>query len=688
MSAPENRLAREASPYLLQHAHNPVDWYPWGPEALDLAKREDKPILLSIGYAACHWCHVMERESFEDEAIAKLMNERFVNVKVDREERPDLDQIYQLVVQLMGRSGGWPLTVFLTPDQRPFFAGTYFPPNDKFGMPGFPRVLTAVHDAYRNRRGEVETQAQEIAHEIGRVGRIPRAAGEPDAEFVPVAAKKLLQRVDQQHGGFGSRPKFPNTMNLDVLLRHGVLGGDAAAKAAVELSLDRMRQGGIWDHLRGGFHRYSTDQRWLVPHFEKMLYDNALLLRLYTDGHRALKKPLYAETAREIVGYLLAEMEAPEGAFYASQDADSEGEEGKFFVFTLQDLEAAVGGKNAMFEVARGYFGITEKGNFEHTGAAVLAEDKPLDKVAGELWQKGTETAPLLAEAKAKMLAYREERPRPFRDDKVLASWNALLISALADAGRALAEPSWVQAAERAFRRLEDKLIRDGRVGRFLKDDMIKGEVGFLDDQSYMANAALDLFEATGDPRYVDVARSIADRMIEHHWDAAEGGFYFTPADGERLIARTKDAFDQAVPSGLSMAALACVRLGELGGDTHREIGETQARRLAAAALDNPFGFGQLICVVDRLVRGTVDVVVVGPASAPETRALADAAFRAYLPNRNVVVVDPDRPETAAAAGPLAEGKPARPGQSVAYVCRGRTCSAPVTSPEDLAALL
>ncbi len=286
------------------------------------------------------------------------------------------------------------------------------------------------------------------------------------------------------------------------------------------------------------------------------------------------------------------------------------------------------------------------------------------------------------------MLAYREKRPRPSRDDKVLASWNALLISALADAGRALSEPAWVAAAERAFRRLESKLVRDGRVGRFLKDDAIKGEIGFLDDQSYMANAALDLFEATHDPRYVDVARAIADRMIEHHWDAAEGGFYFTPDDGEKLITRTKDAFDQAVPSGLSMAALACVRLGELGSERHRETGETQARRLAAAALDNPFGFGQLICVVDRLVRGTVDVVVVGPASAPETRALADAAFRAYLPNRNVVVVDPERPETAQAAGPIAEGKPARAGQSVAYVCRGRTCSAPVTSPEDLAALL
>ena len=688
MSAPANRLIHEASPYLLQHAQNPVDWYPWGPEALERAKREDRPILLSIGYAACHWCHVMERESFEDAEIARLMNERFVNVKVDREERPDLDQIYQLVVQLMGRSGGWPLTVFLTPDQRPFFAGTYFPPQDRHGMPGFPRVLEAVHDAYRSRRGEVETQAQDIAQEIGRVGRIPRASGEPGADFLGAAAKKLLARFDDRNGGFGARPKFPNTMNLDVLLRRGALEGDRVAKESVALALDRMRAGGIWDHLRGGFHRYSTDERWLVPHFEKMLYDNALLLRLYADGHRVFGKELYASTARELAAYLFAEMEAPQGAFYASQDADSEGAEGKFFVFTLADLEAALGEKGPLFDVARTYFGITEAGNFEHTGATVLSEVKPLPAVAAILGLPLNEAGALLEAAKVKMLAFREDRPRPSRDDKVLSSWNALLISALADAGRALAEPSWVAAAARAFARIEERLIKDGRVGRFLKDDQAKGEIGFLDDQSYMANAALDLFEATHEPRYVEIARAITDRMIEHHWDRVEGGFYFTPDDGERLITRTKDAFDQAVPSGLSMAALACLRLGELADEKYRETGETQAKRLAAAAIDNPFAFGQLVCVVDRMVRGSVDVVIVGPSGDPATRALADAALRAYLPDRNVIVVDPARPETAAAAPLLSEGKPARAGETVAYVCRGRTCSAPVTTPEELSALL
>jgi uncharacterized protein len=683
-----NRLIHEASPYLLQHAHNPVDWFPWGPEALERARSEDKPILLSIGYAACHWCHVMERESFEDAAIAKRMNDGFVNIKVDREERPDLDQIYQLVVQLMGRSGGWPLTVFLTPDQRPFFAGTYFPPHDKFGMPGFPRVLEAVADAYRNRRGEVESQAQDIAQEIGRVGRIPRAAGEPDEGLLKAAAGRLLQRVDARNGGFGTRPKFPNTMNLDVLLRRGVLEGDVKARDAAALALDRMRQGGIWDHLRGGFHRYSTDEKWLVPHFEKMLYDNALLLRLYADGFRALGSPLYAETARQIAAYLFAEMETPAGAFYASQDADSEGEEGKFFVFTPADLQAALGGKGPAFEVASAYFGVTDQGNFERSGATVLSEDKPLLRVAEITGKSEGEVRDLLEEARGKMLAYREKRPRPFRDDKVLASWNALTISALAEAGRALGEPSWVAAAERAFKRIEAKLVSNGRVGRFIKDEMTKGEVGFLDDQAYFANAALDLYEATHDPRYIDVARTIVDKMIEHHWDAAEGGFYFTPADGERLIARTKDAFDHAVPSGLSMAALACLRLSEIADPKYRGPGETQARRLASAAVDNPFAFGQLVCVIDRLVRGTVDVVIVGAPSSAPARALSDAAFRAYLPNRNVVMIDPENAETSRAAAVLAEGKPARPGEALAYVCRGRACSAPVTAPEELSRML
>ncbi|WP_437930411.1 thioredoxin domain-containing protein [Sorangium sp. So ce291] len=717
MAAHTNRLANESSPYLLQHAHNPVEWYPWGAEALDLARKEDRPILLSIGYAACHWCHVMERESFEDEAIARHMNELFVNIKVDREERPDLDHIYQLVVQLMGRSGGWPLTVFLTPDQRPFFAGTYFPPKDKLGMPGFPKVLDAVADAYRNRRAEVELQAQEITQAIERTQRPQRAperaagaasAVEPaSSDLLRRASRQLLARFDNRHGGIGSRPKFPNTMSLDVLLRRGVLEGDRVAADSVELALDRMRDGGIWDHLRGGFHRYSTDERWLVPHFEKMLYDNALLLRLYADGFRAFKKPIYAETARELVGYLFAEMRDPEGGFYASQDADSEGSEGKFFVWTLDQLRAAVGEDQLAYDMARLVFGITEEGNFEHTGATVLSQHRTVEQAAAVLDSDaaGGSAAHLercreaLARARARMLAAREERPRPARDDKVLASWNGLLIGALADAGRALDAPAWVDAAARAFAVLERKLMRGGRVGRYLKDGAPAfaraeraggGDVrpGFLDDQAYLGNAALDLYEATSEPRYIGVARAIADAMIAHHWDEAARGFFFTPDDGDALIARTQDIYDQAVPSAVSMAALLCLRLSEIADERYLAPAEKQLEALAPTALENPFGLGQTVCVLDRLARGSVTVVVVGEASSAATGDLAREAFKAYLPDRAVVVVDPARPESAAAAKVVADGKPARPGAAVAYVCRGRACSAPVTEPVELRALL
>jgi uncharacterized protein len=688
--APQNRLALEASPYLLQHADNPVDWYPWSPEALDRAKREDKPILLSIGYAACHWCHVMEHESFEDLSIAKLMNDNFVNIKVDREERPDLDQVYQMVVQLMGRNGGWPLTVFLTPDQRPFFAGTYFPPADRFGMPGFPKVLTALAEAYREQRGTIESQAQEITQAIGRIQRVPEAdAADLSQEVLRQASRKLIARFDDHHGGFGKRPKFPNTMCLDVLLRRGVIEGDRICADSVALALDKMRAGGIWDHLRGGFHRYSTDERWLVPHFEKMLYDNALLLRLYTDGFRAFGKPLYAETARSLVDYLFAEMLDPQGGFYASQDADSEGHEGKFFVWTLSDLKAAVGEQQLAYDVARLHFGITEEGNFEESGATVLSAHRPLDRVAAVLNVPVPEAEAALLSAMRLMLIHREKRPRPLRDDKVLASWNGLLIGALADAGRALAEPSWVLAAVKAFAALEAGLLRNGRVGRYLKDGKDpSGRPGFLDDQAYVGNAAIDLYEATGEPRFAATASAICQAMIEHHWDKADGGFYFSPDDGDALIARTKDAFDQAIPSGASMAALLCLRLGAISDAGLLPPAEKQLTLLASAALENPFGMGQAVLGLDRLVHGSTDLVLVGRRDAPETRALADAVFRRYLPNRSVVIVDPEDPASLSAAKIAAEGKTGRAGTTVAYVCRGRTCSAPVTDPAALEPLL
>jgi uncharacterized protein YyaL (SSP411 family) len=685
----QNRLAGEASPYLQQHASNPVDWYPWGPEALSKARAEDKPILLSIGYSACHWCHVMERESFEDVDIARQMNEDFVSIKVDREERPDLDHVYQLVVQLMGRSGGWPLTVFLTPEQKPFFAGTYVPPADRHGMPGFPTVLRAVADAYRAKRTDVEVQAREIADGIGRAFDLERRgspAYQPGPDLLSRATRKLAARFDETHGGFGSRPKFPNTMCLDVLLRRGVLEGDIDATKKVELALRGMRAGGIWDHLGGGFHRYSTDARWLVPHFEKMLYDNALLLRLYTDAFRALGDEAHAATASDIGTYLLREMQSSEGGFYASQDADSAGEEGRFFVWTVDEVNDALAGDPLARDVALRYFGVTSEGNFEESGATVLSENRPLSAVASALDKPVGEVEDALTRAVVKMLAVRERREKPFRDEKILASWNGLVIGALADASIALGEPSLITAAEKAFDYVERVLVSSGRVARLAKGGIVK-EAGFLDDHAFVCAAALDLYEATGHERYLESARLIADRMLERFWDEADAGFFFVPSDGERLIVRSKDPFDQAIPSGGSIAALALSKLAAVADEKYGAFAQRHLESLAPAAVDNPFAFGQTLGVLDRLVRGSTDVVILGASDDPDAKELHGAAFAAYLPNRNIVWADPLRPSSMHAARLLTADKPAER-RAVAYVCRGRTCSPPVRTAEELAAAL
>ncbi len=677
-----NRLARETSPYLQQHAHNPVDWYAWGPEALDRAKREDKPILLSIGYSACHWCHVMERESFENDATAKVMNEWFVNVKVDREERPDLDQVYQLVVQLMGRSGGWPLTVFLTPDQRPFFAGTYFPPVDRYGMPGFPKVLQAVWEAYRARPEEVAAQAEEITEAIKRVATGDVAGGGTiGPESLGHAAEKLASRFDDERGGFGERPKFPNTMCLDVLLRAGDL-------PRVRKALDAMRSGGIWDHLGGGFHRYSTDARWLVPHFEKMLYDNAQLLRVYVDAWRATGEPLYEQTARGVVAYVAREMTAPGGGFYATQDADSEGEEGKFFVWTPEEIDAACEGDDEAARVAKAAFDVTAAGNFEQTGATVLSTPEPIETVAADLSMTREGAMAALDRARTRLFAAREKRVRPFRDEKILASWNGLMAGALATAGAALGDRAFVQAATRALEFVQRSLVvAEGagraRVLRHVKDGVVKGP-GFLVDLAFVADAALDLYEATGEGRWVTLARSLADAILAHFHDKASDSFDFTPDDGESILIRPKDPFDHAVPGAASIACKMLLRLGTIADAKYSEPATRAVEKLSTAALDNPFGMSVTVASVDRLVRGSVDVVLVGPRGHEGLEALTRAAHRAYLADRAIAYVDPADPSTLDAARALAEGKTAQ-SEPVAYVCRGRTCSLPIRTAAALA---
>jgi uncharacterized protein len=671
-----NRLARETSSYLLQHAHNPVDWYPWGPEALERARREGAPILVSIGYAACHWCHVMERESFEDVAIAEQMNQSFVNIKVDREERPDLDHVYQLVVQLMGRSGGWPLTVFLTPDQKPYFAGTYFPPNDRYGMPAFSKVLDATSKAYRERRGEVLTHATELTQAIEKaVAADASERRDLSRKHVERAVTKLVERFDERHGGFGRRPKFPGTMSLEVLLRQG-------ESARVAKTLDAMRAGGICDQLGGGFHRYSTDERWLVPHFEKMLYDNALLLRLYAEASRALREPKYAQTAEAISAYVEREMTSPEGGFYATQDADSEGEEGRFFVWTPHEVDEACAGDQEAAEVAKRVYGVTQEGNFERSGSTVLS----LVEAPG-----GPREAAALERARLAMFHARERRPRPARDDKLLASYGALMVSGLAHAAGVVG-PHLLDAAVRAMRFIDESLVvrdADTHVARVLRHGTggRGGRPGFLDDHAFVADAALDVYEITGDPRWVTLARSVADAILVHFHDPGEDAFFFTADDGEPILVRPRDRHDHAVPSGESISMRVLLRLGTLTDPKYSGPATRAVERAAVAAAEHPFGMSSAVDLVDRLVRGSIDVVLMGPRSSEACQALAKEVFRAYLPHRVVGWADPTDPRTLEACRALAEGKPLST-EPAAYVCHDRTCSAPIRDPQELARAL
>ncbi len=720
-SAKKNRLAAEASPYLRQHEDNPVDWYPWGDEALARSKKEDKPILLSIGYSACHWCHVMAHESFEDATIAAKMNELFVNVKVDREERPDLDAIYQLAVQVMGRSGGWPLTVFLTPEQKPFFAGTYFPPKDRYGMPSFPKVLEAIADAYATKRDEIEEQAKELTSAIVKVPSLELKSGDANFElgpdFIDRVARQVAKRFDDKNGGFGSKPKFPNSMALDVLLRRSVIAEprDTHAETRVKRALVSMRAGGVYDQLGGGFHRYSTDERWLVPHFEKMLYDNALLARLYVDASRAYGEPRFAEVSHEILRWAAREMTAPNGAFFSTQDADSvpkdapkgtHATEGSFFVFRPSEVREALPADTQAADVALLHFGVSEYGNFVDPheedppgseGRSVLHEALPIEEVASQL-SLSVDVAKAARDRAARALfKYRDDRPKPFRDEKVLGSWNGLMVSACAEVAIATGDTAARAMAERAFEAVRSTLIRETAATkklRLFRAAPPPGHAGapkvpgFLDDYSFLANAALDLYEATARGTYVDTARALVRSAIELFADEEQGGFFFTPSDGETLIARSKDVFDHAIPSGVSMIALALVRLFALDGDAALE---ERARKtlapIAPAAVSNALGFSQSAIALDRLVRGSVDIVIVGARDDARTRGLLDAVKKTYVPHRTLVLVDPDDPSTVAAAPALAEGKEAK-AHAVAYVCRGRTCSPPVADAAALAAVI
>ena len=672
-----NELIHETSPYLRQHAHNPVQWYPWGQEALQRAREQDKPILLSIGYSACHWCHVMERESFENEDIARIMNDNFISIKVDREERPDLDAIYMNAVQLITGQGGWPLTVFLTPAQVPFYGGTYFPPEDRHGMPGFARVLLSVARAYKDRKAEILRDTTAIIQEIQRVNQPVASEEELKTELLGVAAHSIMANYDSQNGGFGRAPKFPPSMSLTFLLRSYLRTEQRELLEAVETTLEKMACGGMYDQLGGGFHRYSVDQYWFVPHFEKMLYDNALLSRIYLDAYLVTRNSFYRRIAEETLDYVTREMTSPEGGFYSTQDADSEGEEGKFYVWTPQEVEALLEEKDAALFCQ--YYDITPEGNFE--GKNILHVPRPASLVARLNRTPEDQFLEIIERGRKTLFAEREKRVKPGRDEKILTCWNGLMLRSFAEAANALDRDDYKTAAVRNARFVLSKLQRDGRLLRSYKD----GEARFnayLEDYASMIEALLSLYEATFDPDWIRKARNMAEVLVREFWDSGGVGFYFTGAGHESLITRPKDLYDNATPSGNSMATSALLRLAKFTGeDSWAEYSRRSLKSMATVMARHSSAFAHLLSALDFHLGRAKEIAVVGDPESQQTREFLRNIFQRYLPNKVVA---------CGLNGDLflLKGRAQVHGAPTVYVCENFVCQAPVTTPEELAGAL
>jgi len=655
--APMNRLGHESSPYLRQHAENPVDWYPWGDEAFEEARRRDVPILLSVGYSACHWCHVMAHESFEDEEIAALMNELFVNVKVDREERPDVDAVYMEATQAMTGSGGWPMTVFMTPDGQPFLCGTYFPKESKPGRPGFLDLCHGVTQAWNGKRADLQELAGQLTERLGRSSLLgDPAATLPDTDVVGRATIELLAEHDAEHGGFGRAPKFPQTMRLELLLAAHARTGDEAALAAVTTSLDAMASGGIYDHLGGGFARYSVDDIWLAPHFEKMLYDQALLARVYLHAWQVTGQARFRQVLDETMAYVLLQLRHHDGGFYAAEDADSEGEEGRFYVWTLDEVQEALGPDAVLAEA---WWGITAAGNFE--GRNILNRIH----ARGEL-----ERSDAVEDIRRRLWDVREQRVRPGLDDKVLTEWNALMLATMAEAGAATGNQAWLDAAVQGADFLVASLRdADGRWLRAWHPEGGARHLAFAADHAALVDAFTRLAEATGEARWIAAARSTADALIARFWDEEGHGFFTTAHDGERLVARQKDLQDGATPAANSLAAGALVRLSALTGEPgYHRYAEQIVAMLGPVVAAHPTAFPHLLQAVDLLVGGVVEIAVVGDAAS-----LVRAVQTSYVPDAVLAWGEPY-------PSPLWEGREA----GKAYVCRDYACQAPVDTPEAL----
>jgi len=689
-----NRLIREKSPYLLQHARNPVDWYPWCDEAFERARRENRPIFLSVGYSTCHWCHVMARESFEDAEVARLMNEAFVCIKVDREERPDVDGVYMTVCQLMTGSGGWPLTVLLTPDREPFFAGTYIPKESRHGRIGMMELIPGVQRVWNTRRGDVRASAEQVMTALRNLSAEASAADPPGEAACRAAFDALAGQFDASHGGFGGAPKFPTPHHYLFLLRYWRRTGETKALGMVETSLAAMRRGGVYDQLGGGFHRYSTDARWLLPHFEKMLYDQAMLSMAYIEAFQATGKTLYARTAEEIFTYVLRDLEAPGGGFCCAEDADSEGEEGKFYLWTESEIREALDPDEAALVIET--CGIAKEGNYleeatrERTGRNVLFLARPIEEGAAGADPPPGGTRAGWQAAREKLLRRRGRRVRPGRDDKVLTDWNGLMIAALAKGAAALGRRQWADAAARTARFILERL-RDGR-GRLLHRwrDGEASVAGMLDDHAFLIWGLLELYEATFDAGFLKTALELADSTNDHFRDDRDGGFFFTADDGEQVLLRQKDGYDGAIPSGNSVMMLNLLRLARITGRPDLEQKAIGVSRAFARNIGQiPSAYSHLMVALEFLAAPPVEIVVAGKPGSQDTKEMLDAVRRSFLPNRVLLF----RPEGAASVpitdlAPFTRDMKAGRGRAAAYVCRNCACSKPVFTVKEMLGLL
>jgi len=672
----ENRLAEETSPYLLQHARNPVDWYPWGEEALEKSRREDKPILLSIGYSACHWCHVMERESFENDEIAALMNESFVSIKVDREERPDIDEIYMSAVQIMTGAGGWPLTVFLTPELEPFYGGTYFPPEDRWGRPGFSTVLREIARVFREDRSRVRETSKALTERIQGLAIVPASRELMTRSLIQQAARELALRFDSKEGGFSSAPKFPPSGAISLLLRYHASSRDPDALAMVELTLDRMAAGGMYDHLGGGFHRYSTDASWLVPHFEKMLYDNALLARVYLEAYQVTGKEDYARVARETLDWVLREMQGEEGGYYSTQDADSEGVEGKFYVWSEEEVRRLLGARADEF--CRAY-DVTASGNWE--GENIL--HRPSGFSSGD-----AELEASLRDARQVLLRERDKRVHPGLDDKVLTSWNGLMIIAMARGYRILGEERFLASARKAARFIEDRMEARGRLLATYRAGRARLKA-YLDDYAFLLGAYVELFESDFGAHWLERASGLASTLSELFRAEDGSGFYFTGSDHETLISRTKSGYDGAIPSGNAMAATYLLRLAEYTGSRdHAGLAAETLRAFHAQMERSPSAFAQMLAAVDHYLGPKRELVLVGRADAASTREALRRIWSRFAPDLALALLDPASPEAPrlSKAASLLEGKTAGPDPDKPrfYLCESYACQAPTDRLEEI----